>query len=472
MKISKKKKGNNLLGFLSSFTLALFILLTLESSHCTKVSSSDDEKAESSTSCNSSITRIHYDYVDRKKHFSRNDISTPESFINILAEKMNVIQVDQSLTDVIVATDYLQDLSKAIKGHGQEKEIKDTVVRTYKKILERLYQAAERKEDFTNGDSAGLEHFSAYEDMSSLALIGEVSLHLASFYMDGDLFEKAKNVLLNAISIFQDRNKNHSGLLFLYDMLAYVSLPLNEFDLAIQSLKKVLTWGEESERLKLFDSHLVLSGESNPISAITRILYSSSDRSKYDSYFEETEGAWDWLKEYIDQRLPSIEYQFHEQVDVDSLIKNGLSKKLATFHQSLFHYYDTLNDPSVREQAFNYLLSSASYNKYGSQEYDQFEVEDKLYHILTHSETLLAQNEGYGVKRRTPIFIIGYPRSGSSLVEKILDAHPLVAGLGTLVLCLNKCIYLIHVTFLLSHNFFWNRTERREIYLFNEPRTI
>ena len=36
----------------------------------------------------------------------------------------------------------------------------------------------------------------------------------------------------------------------------------------------------------------------------------------------------------------------------------------------------------------------------------------------------------YGSRSRMPIFIVGSPRSGSTLLERILDAHPLIGGLS------------------------------------------
>lgn len=35
-----------------------------------------------------------------------------------------------------------------------------------------------------------------------------------------------------------------------------------------------------------------------------------------------------------------------------------------------------------------------------------------------------------GSQSRTPIFIIGFPRSGSTLLERVLDSHPLIVGTG------------------------------------------
>lgn len=38
--------------------------------------------------------------------------------------------------------------------------------------------------------------------------------------------------------------------------------------------------------------------------------------------------------------------------------------------------------------------------------------------------------QGIGSQTRVPIFVIGFVRSGSTLLERILDAHPLIVGTG------------------------------------------
>jgi tetratricopeptide (TPR) repeat protein len=48
------------------------------------------------------------------------------------------------------------------------------------------------------------------------------------------------------------------------------------------------------------------------------------------------------------------------------------------------------------------------------------------------SAEFLAQRSGWGVADASPIFIVGMPRSGSSLAEQILASHPLVFGAGEL----------------------------------------
>ncbi|GMW05322.1 MAG: hypothetical protein AMXMBFR8_01190 [Nevskiales bacterium] len=50
----------------------------------------------------------------------------------------------------------------------------------------------------------------------------------------------------------------------------------------------------------------------------------------------------------------------------------------------------------------------------------------------TFSAQFLAQHQGLGRSDATPIFILGMPRSGTSLVEQILASHPMVHGGGEL----------------------------------------
>lgn len=50
------------------------------------------------------------------------------------------------------------------------------------------------------------------------------------------------------------------------------------------------------------------------------------------------------------------------------------------------------------------------------------------------SRELIAEKGGQGDPRSTPIFILGMPRSGTTLVEQILSSHPMVYGAGELTL--------------------------------------
>jgi thioredoxin-like negative regulator of GroEL len=48
----------------------------------------------------------------------------------------------------------------------------------------------------------------------------------------------------------------------------------------------------------------------------------------------------------------------------------------------------------------------------------------------TFTSAFLAEHAGQGIESRAPIFIVGMPRSGSTLIEQILSSHGKVTGLG------------------------------------------
>jgi tetratricopeptide (TPR) repeat protein len=52
--------------------------------------------------------------------------------------------------------------------------------------------------------------------------------------------------------------------------------------------------------------------------------------------------------------------------------------------------------------------------------------------IKVFSAEYFQQIEGFGLKTDLPVFIVGMPRSGTTLVEQILASHPLVFGAGEL----------------------------------------
>jgi tetratricopeptide (TPR) repeat protein len=57
--------------------------------------------------------------------------------------------------------------------------------------------------------------------------------------------------------------------------------------------------------------------------------------------------------------------------------------------------------------------------------------------ISTYSADFFQQRIGYGSASEIPIFIVGMPRSGTTLVEQILAMHPLIFGAGELIYIAN-----------------------------------
>src|SRR5262249_14328662 len=58
------------------------------------------------------------------------------------------------------------------------------------------------------------------------------------------------------------------------------------------------------------------------------------------------------------------------------------------------------------------------------------ELFDRIEALFTHE--LIAAKSGEGDPSAAPIFVIGMPRSGTTLVEQIIASHPLVHGAGEL----------------------------------------
>ena len=52
--------------------------------------------------------------------------------------------------------------------------------------------------------------------------------------------------------------------------------------------------------------------------------------------------------------------------------------------------------------------------------------------IATYTADFLAPRRGWGIADPRPVFIVGLPRSGTTLTEQIIASHPLVHGAGEL----------------------------------------
>jgi len=91
------------------------------------------------------------------------------------------------------------------------------------------------------------------------------------------------------------------------------------------------------------------------------------------------------------------------------------------------------------DKSFSYILAANSLKR-GSYEYS---IQNDHVYIEKIKKTFVPDfflsHHGLGNKDRTPIFILGMPRSGTTLVEQILASHPLVFGAGELLL-LNSLI--------------------------------
>ena len=111
----------------------------------------------------------------------------------------------------------------------------------------------------------------------------------------------------------------------------------------------------------------------------------------------------------------------------------------STYYFSLWNIY---KDNQNQEQAFEYLVSANKLIR-KTIDYSTNESKVKIQNLINQDYSILKQP----AKSKSPnvIFIIGMPRSGTSLIEQILSSHSLVEGCGELLnlpLALTKNNYL------------------------------
>lgn len=134
-----------------------------------------------------------------------------------------------------------------------------------------------------------------------------------------------------------------------------------------------------------------------------RLLASSKKFSKYDDDVKAMESAY---------ALPSIsdEQKMH--------LAFGLGKSFEDLRQyeKAFTYFSTGN--AIKRRTYNFSIEGVE---------NTFGILKKLFTTDLFSRLQLS-----GAPDDTPIFILGMPRSGTTLVEQILSSHPNVHGAGEL----------------------------------------
>jgi tetratricopeptide (TPR) repeat protein len=124
-----------------------------------------------------------------------------------------------------------------------------------------------------------------------------------------------------------------------------------------------------------------------------------------------------------DERLIALEKLW---ADAKSLPENDQ----VALHFALGKAFDDLKQP---ERSFHH-LSAGNKLKRSQIAYDEVEALRLFQRIqAAFTPDLLAKNAGVGEPSGLPIFVIGMPRSGTTLIEQILASHPKVFGGGEIV---------------------------------------
>jgi tetratricopeptide (TPR) repeat protein len=100
-------------------------------------------------------------------------------------------------------------------------------------------------------------------------------------------------------------------------------------------------------------------------------------------------------------------------------------------HHALGKYYDDVDDPDA---AFRHHRTANDIARRCRQRYDRAEMVQRVTRTLAaFDRNALAALRSGGPASERPVFVVGMPRSGTSLTEQILASHPQVHGAGELL---------------------------------------
>ena len=142
---------------------------------------------------------------------------------------------------------------------------------------------------------------------------------------------------------------------------------------------------------------------------------------------EDTLSAWIALArlDKITEDSPALRALEAELPRADTM----LPQKALAFHYALGECYEKLRR---HDEAFAHFTKGAAIKRslitYDPAETDR--LTDDL--IATFDAAMIDRLRGCAIPDETPIFVVGMPRSGTTLTESILNAHPKVIGAGEL----------------------------------------
>ena len=138
-------------------------------------------------------------------------------------------------------------------------------------------------------------------------------------------------------------------------------------------------------------------------------------------------GAYANLNDLVDFAKGEGEELFHRMEAIMESITNPESEQYTALH---FAYAKALDDRKQHEKALEHYIQGGKMKR-GQLEYKEADTHGFFDSIrATFTKDFIASSKFAGLDDERPTFIVGMPRSGSTLVEQILSSHPDVYGAG------------------------------------------
>lgn len=236
-------------------------------------------------------------------------------------------------------------------------------------------------------------------------------------------------------------SKSTEGLLCAaYTNLGKVYFMSNMFERAVSSYEQCLSYDTSYLDALTYraQANVILGRYEDAGRDYLRVLTLDTDRIFVDSFTglaqvlsakeSAVDGGWDTLTRVMDVELP----RYTDAYDGAKAANNQIGMKhfadtLKRMHHAMFKYHD--GKTKNASEAWAHLQKG---NEYKMSTVAPFNKAFEQQRVQAVKQVFVKDffPKGIGSKTRTPIFIIGFVRSGSTLLERILDAHPLIVGTG------------------------------------------
>ena len=337
------------------------------------------------------------------------------------------------VVSAIQYADYLRHRDTTIHDGGTYQMTAIDVYTSAIQTLERI-----RRQAIANGKDVRYPDDTSSSSSSSSSII---SLLPQSF------FSSSYNGLNRELFLDVDTKSIDGALCAAYTGLGKVYFMSNMFTLAVSSYDRCLLLYDNTylDSLTYRAQALLILGKYDDAGRdYIHVLRTDTERLFVDAITglakilvakdDAVPGGWDYLIELLNMEIPHQTNAYKKAVSSSSTNANAAGQivkhhadALKRMHHAMFVYHDvkTMN----ASMAWKHLSKG---NKYKLSTIPPFNVNVERERIA-RTKAVFRKSffpSGIGSQTRAPIFIIGFVRSGSTLLERILDAHPLIVGTG------------------------------------------